>query len=935
MRRGSAVRSPAHRDRRPAYAARIDGRAPIAPPGAFPAPGAVAGVRSTEDLARLLRELRRRDARRRGGAELTYRDLAAATGWSHGIIGGYLAGRVLPPTDRFDTLVRLLGASPAEQGALATARDQVEEGRRGPASSRSSPPRAPGSGEVVDVPRQLPADVPAFTGRAARLADLDRLLGGIPTPRATPFGDTGSQVQGARPRVVLIAGTAGVGKTALAVHWAHRVADRFPDGQLYVDLRGYDPQQPADAGDVLAGFLRGLGVPASGIPAATVERAARYRTAVAGRRLLVLLDNASAADQVRPLLPGTGTCVALVTSRDALGGLVARDGVHPIHLGRLDRTESLTLLRRLLGPGTGPGTAETLATRCAGLPLALRIAATRPPADRFATTAAAVRHAATTTDATAGHATATTDAAVGHAAAVVSAAGGDSADANTTTSRHPAGPPAAANRHPADPAAPVRHHSRDPITTASRHPVAGEDLDAFDVGGDPRTALRSVFSWSLRRLGPAAASVFRLLGLHPGRFVDAAAAAALAGVPPPAGRAALDELARAHLVEPDGGGYGMHDLLRAYSIDLAGQLPPEESRAALDRLAAHLLHTAAAAAGVLFPHDRPAPLPPPDVATPERAVRWLDRERGALVALARRSGRSGDAVAVSRALWRYLEVGGHYRDALAVHGAAAAHGDPDVLTNLGAIHWLLGDHAQATVHFGRSRRGHRGAGDTAGEARATARLALVHERLGDHDEAAARLREALGMYRSIGDRHGEAAQLLNLGFAYQRMQRHREAETYLRQAAEAFAALGDRRLEGYALGNLGAVESRTGRHEQALAHLRQALAHCVAAGDRGGEGSAHATIGAAYHRVGEHGRALGHLRRALAVSRATGECGLEVETLNTLGDVLLATGNPDAAARRFAAARALAERTGDRHGLTSALDGLTRSTGGAAGSRAP
>ncbi|MEV4510106.1 tetratricopeptide repeat protein [Dactylosporangium sp. NPDC049525] len=771
---------------------------------------AVAGVRTVAELARLLRELRRRDARRRGGTELTYRELAAATGWSHGIIGGYLAGRVLPPTDRFDVLIRLLGASPAEQGALATARDRVQEGRR-PAAA--APPSTP-------VPRQLPADVPAFTGRASRLADLDTVLDGGPDRFV--------------PRVALIAGTAGVGKTALAVHWAHRVAARFPDGQCYVDLRGYDPQQPVDAGDALAELLRGLGVPASGVPATTAERAARYRTEVAGRRLLVVLDNASAADQVRPLLPGTGTCVVVVTSRDALGGLVARDGVHPIRLGRLDRADSLTLLRRLIGPDAPTGTVELLAERCAGLPLALRVAATR---------------------------------------------------------------------------------HRD---------LHNDGLDAFDADGDPRTALRSVFSWSLRHLTPPAALAFRLLGLHPGRVVDGPATAALAGVPLPAGRSALDELARAHLVEPAGDGwFGMHDLLRAYSVELAGQLGPDGSRAAMDRLTAHLLHTAAAATATLFPHDHPTrPTASSIVDTPERAQRWLDRERPGLIVLAR----SEAAVELSRILWRYLEVGGHYRDALALHTAAAVHGDADVHTNLGAIHWLLGDHDRAKLHFGRSLHGHRSAGDTAGEARATARLALVHERLGDHEEAAARLRDALAMYRATGDRHGEAAQLLNLGFTYHRMGRHTEALGHLEHAAALFAALGDRRLEGYALGNLGAVESATGRHDQALTRLRQALERCVAAADRGGEGSAHATIGAVYHRMGHHTKALSHLRRALTISRATGECGLEMETLNTLGDVLLATNHPAAAAHRFTAARALAEQTGDRHTLTHALDGLSRCT---------
>ncbi|HEX4705750.1 MAG TPA: helix-turn-helix domain-containing protein, partial [Pseudonocardiaceae bacterium] len=277
-------------------------------------------MRTLAELAQVLRELRRRHARRLHSAEPTYRELAAATGWSHGIIGEYLAGRVLPPTDRFDVLVRLLGATPAEQGVLATARDRVDEGRR-----RGS--------LIAGVPRQLPLDVFGFTGRVGQLAELDALL--------------------ERRSVALIsavAGTAGVGKTALAVRWAHRVADRFPDGQLYLDLRGYDPQRPVSPDEALAGFLRALGVDGMDIPGELAERAARYRTVLAGRRVLVVLDNASGPDQVRALLPGTPSCFTLVTSRDDLTGLVARDGARRIDLDTLSERDSTALLRTLLGP---------------------------------------------------------------------------------------------------------------------------------------------------------------------------------------------------------------------------------------------------------------------------------------------------------------------------------------------------------------------------------------------------------------------------------------------------------------------------------------------------------------------------------------------------------------------------------------------------------
>lgn len=160
-----------------------------------------------------MRALRRRHARQQSDGELTYRELAARTGWSHTAIAEYLTGKTLPPTDRLDALVRLLGATPAEQGSLATARDRIEESRR----------RAPRAPDRM-VPRQLPADVASLAGRDDELALLDKL---VAAPTAVV--------------VAAISGTAGVGKTALAVHWAHRVADRFDDGQLYVNLRGYDP----------------------------------------------------------------------------------------------------------------------------------------------------------------------------------------------------------------------------------------------------------------------------------------------------------------------------------------------------------------------------------------------------------------------------------------------------------------------------------------------------------------------------------------------------------------------------------------------------------------------------------------------------------------------------------------------------------------------
>ena len=221
------------------------------------------------------------------------------------------------------------------------------------------------------IPAQLPTDVHGFTGRGGELATLDDLFG----RSASGTGTAGTA--GTVMVIAVIAGTAGVGKTALAVHWAHRAREHFPDGQLYLNLRGYDPARPVRVEEALATFLRDLGLAPDSIPSDPARRAATYRSLLANRRLLVVLDNANTADQVRPLLPGTPSCAVIITSRDTLTGLVARDGAHRIDLDLLPTREAIALLRTLIGPRVDaePQAATALAARCAWLPLALRIAA--------------------------------------------------------------------------------------------------------------------------------------------------------------------------------------------------------------------------------------------------------------------------------------------------------------------------------------------------------------------------------------------------------------------------------------------------------------------------------------------------------------------------------------------------------------------------------
>jgi DNA-binding SARP family transcriptional activator len=263
---------------------------------------------------------------------------------------------------------QILAADPALAGPQPVA--GIAEAGPGPGggcarSGGIGPGGGTGPGSDAVVPRQLPGAVPHFAGRAAELAALTAML---------------DQAGGRTPDTMLIAaisGTAGVGKTALAVRWAHEVADRFPDGQLYVNLRGYDPDQPVTAADALAGFLSALGVAGPDIPAGADERAARYRSLLAGRRMLVVLDNAREVEQVRLLLPGAPDCVVLVTSRDSLAGLVARHGASRLEVGLLPIGDAVALLRALIGgrADADPAAAAALAARCARLPLALRVAA--------------------------------------------------------------------------------------------------------------------------------------------------------------------------------------------------------------------------------------------------------------------------------------------------------------------------------------------------------------------------------------------------------------------------------------------------------------------------------------------------------------------------------------------------------------------------------
>lgn len=265
--------------------------------------------------------------------------------WAQLVLALHRSGRTGDAVDTFHTVrsrLRVeLGVEPGEH---------LRRAHREILTERGEPPV-----------NQLPAGTRGFVGRRDEVARLTRLL--QPDDDSTP--------------VVVVSGPPGVGKTALSVRVAHRVRSRFPDGQLYVDMRAHAPDPPLSAGDVLGRFLGALGVPPAGIPADQDERAARYRSLLAGRNMLVLLDNVASPELVRRLLPGVPGCAVLVTSRYDLRGLDASQGVDHVPLGVLSPAESVEVLANLVGPARAaaePGALADLADACAHLALALRIA---------------------------------------------------------------------------------------------------------------------------------------------------------------------------------------------------------------------------------------------------------------------------------------------------------------------------------------------------------------------------------------------------------------------------------------------------------------------------------------------------------------------------------------------------------------------------------
>jgi tetratricopeptide (TPR) repeat protein len=645
--------------------------------------------------------------------------------------------------------------------------------------------RWPAGQAPVVIPAQLPADSAAFVGRVDQLNRLDELVH-VPRQRL------------AAVVISAIVGTAGVGKTTLAVHWAHRVADRFADGQLYVNLRGFDPagsvMRPAEA---VRGFLDALQVPPQHIPASFQSQVGLYRSLLTGRRVLIVLDNARDANQVRPLLPNSSGSVVVITSRNHLTGLVAAEGAHLLALDLLAGDEARQLLIHRLGEGrvaAEPQAVDEIVVRCGGLPLALAIVAARAwtrPGFSLQMLAGQLR-----------------------------------------------------------------------ITRSSLEPFGDED---------PTMDLRAVFSWSYQAVGIEAARLFRLLSLHPGPDIGAAAAASLAGVSADRVRRLLAELARAHLITehiPDR--FAFHDLLRAYATELAYSHHSEDERqSAFLAVVDHYLHTAHVAALLLNPHRDPiidtspvARLTSEHLANHDQALAWFTVEHRVLLAVVQRAANYESARTWQLALTitEFLDRRGNWHD------------------------WAN----TQTIGLEAARR----QADRFGQAHSHRSSGRAHLRLGQNAHAREHLRQAVNLFQSLGHPTGQAHTHLDLAWAADTRGLHREALNHAKQALHLYQSADHRPGQANSLNAVGWYLTLLGEHHEAIAHCEQALTLHQNLGYLRGEADTWDSLGHAYHKLGNHRQAVSCYHNALDGFRTLGTRYQEAATLNRLGDTHHAAAEP-------------------------------------------
>jgi DNA-binding SARP family transcriptional activator/Tfp pilus assembly protein PilF len=647
------------------------------------------------------------------------------------------------------------------------------------------------------VPAQLPYATPHFVGRIDELRQLDALAEGT--------GGSG----GDGMVIAVVTGTAGVGKTSLAVHWAHRISDRFPHGQLYVNLRGFDPSRPAlEPDDALRGFLEALGVPARRVPATIEQQAALYRSLLAGRRVLVVLDNARDTDQVTPLLPGSAGCLVVVTSRNRLSGLVAAGAV-AVPVGLLTADEGRQMLRRRLGPPrveVEPEAVDDIIAASARLPLALAIVAARAAArPRFSLAALA---------GDLGQARGGLDAFAGEDAAV-------DARAVLSWSYHLLAKPAARL-----------------FRLLGLHP--GPDISVAAAA-----SLAGVPAPEARRLLAALCSAHLIDESSPGRFTfhDLLRAYAAELAHSPGEAAERDEAVRRMLDHYLHAAHAADRLLYPYRAPLevephaAAVVPveftdPDRAMAWFGTDHPNLLSaiTLATATG----HDTYVyRLAWTMTAFLNYQGHWHDwaATMGAALQAARRLGDLGGQAQAHRLLnlanlqLGRLEVAGtHARQALQLFGRLGdLPGQARIHLNFGRVLERQGHFQQAVEQARQALELFRLAGDPAGEADALNWVGWYHSQLGYHEQALEYCHQSLALHKDSGDWPGHADTWDSLGYAHHQLGHHDEAAGCYAQALALWHDLGDRYQVAMTLLRLGDTHRASGDGDAALAVWRQAI----------------------------------------------------------------------------------------------------------------
>lgn len=692
------------------------------------------------------------------------------------------------------------------QRPLATVPTRDEEIRRTVNSSDLTSAPLP-------VPRQLPAVTRDFTGRAADLTRLDALLPAAETREGSKAGDSPSGAVVRAAAIAAIDGAAGVGKTTLAVVWAHRVSDLFPDGQLYVNLRGYDPGPPAKPEAVLDEFLRALNIRADMIPPTVQERAALFRSLVNGRRILVVLDNASSAEQVRPLLPGSPTCLVVVTSRASLTGLAVSVGPVRINLDVLSSEEAVALLRTIIGEHRAEAEAVAvaeLARLCARLPLALQVAGQR---------AAARPHVPLV-------------------------------DLNAELADE-------AQRLEVLSAGTDEFTSVRAVFSWSHRNLPGGQARMFRLLGlHPGPNISSHAAACLVQATPTQAR-WLLGGLAEAHLVEHAGP----------DRFRSHDLLRAYAREQCARGHNaenQHDAVRrmvGFYLHTA---------AAAD----HLLHPGRRRVLV---DGAPPPDHPVVFDDYDQALAWCETERANLVAVTRTAAQAGMLAAawqVPNNLWSFFNLCKHWTDSTTVcrigldaaHLAGDLHGQGRMLNGLGNCYRGLHRHDEAVNTFRRARDLFRDAGDRWGEGSALVNLSAAYLGLRRYNEALGYARQALSIIlRRQGNEYIEGIALGNLGEALLGLGGYDEAVNTFHRVLELCRKIGHRYGEGLTLIHLGEAYLGLCLYDQAIDHFSRAVGLCRQIGDRHSEGQALNNLGQAHHLTGQPDTARHLWQTALAI----------------------------------------------------------------------